>query len=318
MAGCIAGRAPACRAPGSSAPSRRGAWFTATFAAVIGVEGTGGSAAAPPAAGGLDARVAPSVYRPHLDGLRAVAVYLVVLFHAGIGRFDGGFIGVDVFFVLSGFLVTQLLLRDLAGAGSIRFARFYARRFRRLLPAAFVALVVTALLFVAVDPVEALASVRSFQAAFLYSANWYFIGASTDYFGADVATNPVLHFWSLAVEEQFYLVWPLLLGGLFWVTGRLRRHADGRGPRRSPPPPSPRWPGPCTCAPTTRTGPTSAPTPAPTSCWPAPSSPSCPAWWRRSGATSRAGADVVALGRRRRVGRRRVLPRRGATPSSGA
>jgi peptidoglycan/LPS O-acetylase OafA/YrhL len=163
-----------------------------------------------------------TVYRPYLDGLRCVAVYLVVLFHAGVGRFAGGYIGVDVFFVLSGFLVTQVLLRDLSGPGSIRFARFYARRFRRLLPAAFAALVGTALLFVVVDPVEALASVRSFQAAFLYSANWYFIGESTDYFGADVATNPVLQFWSLAVEEQFYLVWPLVLGGLFWVTRRLR------------------------------------------------------------------------------------------------
>ena len=82
-------------------------------------------------------------YRAHLDGLRAVAVYLVVLFHAGSDRFDSGFVGVDVFFVLSGFLVTQLLLRDLAGGGSIRFGRFYARRIRRLLPAAFVAQLIT-------------------------------------------------------------------------------------------------------------------------------------------------------------------------------
>ena len=90
-----------------------------------------------------------AAYRPHLDGLRAVAVYLVVLFHAGSKRFTGGFIGVDVFFVLSGFLVTQLLLRDLAH-GSIRFGRFYARRFRRLLPAAFVALLVTAIVYTAI------------------------------------------------------------------------------------------------------------------------------------------------------------------------
>ena len=72
-------------------------------------------------------------YRPHLDGLRAVAVYLVVLFHAGVDRFSGGFIGVDVFFVLSGYLVTQLLMRDLDSRGAIRFGRFYARRMRRLL-----------------------------------------------------------------------------------------------------------------------------------------------------------------------------------------
>ena len=88
-----------------------------------------------------------SHYRPHLDGLRAVAVYLVVAFHAGLSGWSGGFIGVDVFFVLSGYLVTQLLLRDLAGNGRIRFGRFYARRYRRLLPAAFVTLVVTAVVF---------------------------------------------------------------------------------------------------------------------------------------------------------------------------
>src|SRR4029077_20682969 len=95
--------------------------------------------------------VEPAItYRPQLDGLRAVAVYLVVLFHAGSSWFSGGYIGVDVFFVLSGYLVTQLLLRDLAGQGRIRFGQFYARRFRRLLPAAFVALIVTAMVFTAI------------------------------------------------------------------------------------------------------------------------------------------------------------------------
>src|SRR6478672_3834911 len=89
-------------------------------------------------------------YRPHLDGLRSIAVYLVVLFHAGSSWFSGGFIGVDVFFVLSGYLVTQVLLRDLAGGGAIHFSRFYARRYRRLLPAAFVALLVTATVYAAI------------------------------------------------------------------------------------------------------------------------------------------------------------------------
>ncbi len=160
-------------------------------------------------------------YRPYLDGLRAVAVYLVVLFHAGVAWFVGGFVGVDVFFVLSGFLVTRLLLRDVdgGGGGRIGLRRFYARRFRRLLPAAFVVLLVTGLVYAALaSPVEVTAAVGSFQAAFLYVTNWYFIRESADYFGADVSTNPVLHFWSLAVEEQFYLVWPLLLGGLFWLS----------------------------------------------------------------------------------------------------
>jgi peptidoglycan/LPS O-acetylase OafA/YrhL len=158
-------------------------------------------------------------YRPHLDGLRAVAVYLVVLFHAGLSSFAGGYIGVDVFFVLSGYLVTTLLMRDLAG-GKVRFGRFYARRFRRLLPAAFVCLMVTALVFSAVTPSGAAAAYGAFRAAFLYVANWYFIKQSTDYFAGAVANNPVLQFWSLAVEEQFYLLWPLLLSGLILIARR--------------------------------------------------------------------------------------------------
>lgn len=171
-----------------------------------------------------DGAESEAVYRPHLDGLRAVAVYLVVLFHAGSARFSGGYIGVDVFFVLSGFLVTQLLMRDIAARGGIRFGRFYSRRFRRLLPAAFVVLAVTAAVYTAIaSPAEVLAAAGSLKAAFLYSTNWYFIHQATGYFGADISTNPVLHFWSLAVEEQFYLLWPLALGGLFLATRRLDR-----------------------------------------------------------------------------------------------
>ncbi|MSO86064.1 MAG: acyltransferase [Acidimicrobiia bacterium] len=164
-------------------------------------------------------------YRAWLDGLRAVAVYLVVVFHAGVAGWAGGFVGVDVFFVLSGFLVTRLLLKDLTSeAGRVGYGRFYARRFRRLLPAAFVVLVITALVYAALaSPVEIADAVGGFKAAFLYVANWYFIDQAADYFGADLATNPVLQFWSLAVEEQFYLAWPLLLGGLFAITRRFGR-----------------------------------------------------------------------------------------------
>ena len=166
-------------------------------------------------------------YRPHLDGLRAVAVYLVVIFHAGAYRFLGGFIGVDVFFVLSGYLVTQLLMRDLVGGGSIRFVRFYARRMRRLLPASAVLLLVTAVVYSAIaSPADVVNAVGSFKAAFLYVANWYFIHQSSDYFATNVSTSPVVHFWSLAIEEQFYLVWPVLLGGLFVAT----RSAGVAGP----------------------------------------------------------------------------------------
>jgi peptidoglycan/LPS O-acetylase OafA/YrhL len=164
-------------------------------------------------------------YRPYLDGLRAVAVYLVVLFHAGSSWFSGGYVGVDVFFVLSGFLVTELLMRDLVGLGSIRLSRFYSRRFRRLLPAAIVTLVITAIVFSAIaSPADVADAADGFRAALLYVTNWYFIDQSSEYFGADVSSNPVLHFWSLAVEEQFYLLWPLLLGGLWLIARRLGRH----------------------------------------------------------------------------------------------
>ena len=158
-------------------------------------------------------------YRPYLDGLRCIAVYLVVAFHAGLARFSGGFIGVDVFFVLSGFLVTRILLGDLVGAGRVDFRRFYSRRFRRILPAAAVMLLVTAVAYVIVaSPLQAFIAVSDLRAAFLYFANWHFIHLATDYFATNVNSSPVLHFWSLAVEEQFYLTWPLLLSAVFLVS----------------------------------------------------------------------------------------------------
>jgi peptidoglycan/LPS O-acetylase OafA/YrhL len=162
-------------------------------------------------------------YRPHFDGLRAVAVYLVVAFHAGLGLLSGGFIGVDVFFVLSGFLVTQILMRDLASMGTVRWRSFYARRVRRILPAALVTLLVTAFAYAIIaSPVEMFDALGGFRAAFFYVANWYFVHQSTNYFAAPVNSSPVLQFWSLAVEEQFYLLWPLLLGGLFVLTSAAR------------------------------------------------------------------------------------------------
>ncbi|MGQ0830585.1 MAG: acyltransferase family protein [Microthrixaceae bacterium] len=160
-------------------------------------------------------------YRPHLDGIRTVAVYLGVAFHVGADRLKGGFIGVDIFFVLSGYLVTQLLIRDLSGKGSIELRRFYSRRIRRLLPAATMALFATAVVFSSLAaPAELQDGRNAVSAAALHVSNWFFIAQSVQYFGADLQSNPVVQFWSLSVEEQFYAAWPLLLATLYAVAGR--------------------------------------------------------------------------------------------------
>jgi peptidoglycan/LPS O-acetylase OafA/YrhL len=161
-------------------------------------------------------------YRPQLDGLRAVAVYLVVAFHAGSWRLQGGFIGVDLFFVLSGFLVTNVILTDLADEGHLRLRRFYARRVRRLIPAAAITVVGTAIAAVLIsNPLDRSSWTGDSTAASLWYANWHFIREANDYFLSDDATSPYQHFWSLSIEEQFYLAFPALLIAL-WVV--LRRN----------------------------------------------------------------------------------------------
>ncbi len=151
-------------------------------------------------------------YRPQLDGLRCLAVYLVLLFHAQAVRFGGGFIGVDLFFVLSGFLVTTVIVAEIDERDRFSLGGFYARRVRRLLPAAVLAIAATSLiqLLVATEPTR-LAMVRDAQAALLYVANWQFIREANDYFGSGISGSPFLHFWSLSIEEQFYIVYPLVV-----------------------------------------------------------------------------------------------------------
>lgn len=154
----------------------------------------------------------PSRHRPDIDGIRAIAVLAVVAFHVRIPMFEAGFVGVDVFFVLSGFLITGILAREADERGSIRLARFYTRRLRRLLPAS--TLTVVATMIAAATLLSALSwklIAETSVAAALYASNLFFARESSDYFAADVQNNPLLHFWSLAVEEQFYIVWPLLV-----------------------------------------------------------------------------------------------------------
>ncbi|HET6911656.1 MAG TPA: acyltransferase family protein [Mycobacteriales bacterium] len=159
---------------------------------------------------------------PALDGVRTLAVYLVLLFHCGLPGVAGGFIGVDVFFVLSGFLITNVLLDDLEPTDRIRFGRFYGRRARRLLPAALTTIVVTCVAFLLVaSVVERLPLIRDAQSALLYVANWRFLDQQNNYFATGVTKSPFLHFWSLGIEEQFYVGYPLVLL-LLWRLRRVR------------------------------------------------------------------------------------------------
>ena len=154
-----------------------------------------------------------SGFRPEIEGLRGIAILLVVVCHAGIAGFDAGFIGVDVFFVLSGFLITGLLIDEHERTGRIELGGFYARRAKRILPAAAVVLVATLVAALAIfSPLDMARIAQDGLAAGLSVANMRFAIEATDYFAA-TDTSPMLHYWSLSVEEQFYLLWPALLIG---------------------------------------------------------------------------------------------------------
>ena len=161
-----------------------------------------------------DAAVSPTKlsYRPDIQGLRAVAVALVILAHSGVSGFAGGFVGVDVFFVLSGYLITGLLLEERLSTGTIRYGQFLARRLRRLLPAMLAMLLVTLILAsIVLTHFEMRQQSRSFPFAVAWLSNFFFAFAERDYFIALQDHDLFLHTWSLGVEEQFYLFWPWLV-----------------------------------------------------------------------------------------------------------
>ncbi|GAB3141676.1 SGNH hydrolase domain-containing protein [Micromonospora sonneratiae] len=170
-----------------------------------------------------------TAFRGDIEGMRALAVILVLLTHAGIAFMPGGFIGVDVFFVISGFLITRLLVAELASTGRISLVGFYARRAKRLLPAAGVVLAVTLLLTYFYLPRTRWSDTGwDVVASGLYAMNWRLAEQAVDYLAADQAPSILQHYWSLAVEEQFYLIWPVLLAvaGIWAVRSRSRGRTD--------------------------------------------------------------------------------------------
>jgi peptidoglycan/LPS O-acetylase OafA/YrhL len=166
-------------------------------------------------------------YQPALDGLRAIAVIAVLLYHADVAWMPGGFLGVDVFFVLSGFLITTLLLEGATALGSPDMKQFYLRRARRLLPAMFAVVLGSTLLVVTVATDDAGNQQRDVPAALTYILNWVYVFTDQSYFEATGRPPMLEHLWSLAVEEQFYLIWPwvFLLAWRMGGSARVRRFA---------------------------------------------------------------------------------------------
>ena len=162
-------------------------------------------------------------FRGDIEGLRAIAVLAVLAYHARIGPFRGGYVGVDVFYVISGYLITSLLMRDLGASGPKALSTFWARRARRLLPASFAVLIATMVAGrLVLDPLAQRDLMRDGIAATTFTANIVFAHRQNDYLAAQLAPSPLLHFWSLALEEQFYICWPLLLLVAMAVRRRLR------------------------------------------------------------------------------------------------
>jgi peptidoglycan/LPS O-acetylase OafA/YrhL len=172
-----------------------------------------------------DAQGPELTYQPALDGLRAVAVLVVLLYHGGVAWAGGGFLGVEVFFVLSGFLITSLLLAE-DQAGGLRLAEFWLRRARRLLPALLALVVVCCLYELVAGPTRAVPDFGADALSSLfYVANWHALRTNNGYFAQGALVSPLQHTWSLAIEEQFYFCWPPVLMGALYLGRRWSNHS---------------------------------------------------------------------------------------------
>ena len=166
-----------------------------------------------------------SRYHAGLDGLRALAVFGVLLYHGGVSWAGGGFLGVEAFFVLSGFLITSLLVVEWKRSHTIALGAFWARRARRLLPALFLMVAAVGVYYAVAGPMDTVPDLKGAGiSTLLYAGNWHQISTGASYFAASGPTSPLKHTWSLAIEEQFYLFWPLLLVGVFWLVRRRQPH----------------------------------------------------------------------------------------------